>query len=91
MNTETIPVPEGYANDRTINIQMVESIIQLIRSLPSAERQVLEQRLADEELTEYPEVTTEELMLLSERGGSFDFWHDEPDLYTFEDGEPIQW
>jgi hypothetical protein len=42
MNTETIPVPGGYANDRTINIQMVESIIQLIRSLPIAERQVLE-------------------------------------------------
>lgn len=69
---------------------MVESILQLIRSLPIAERQVLEQRLAVE-LTEYPEVTTEELMLLSEKGGSFDFWHNEPDLYTFEDGEPIQW
>jgi hypothetical protein len=73
-----------------VNLQMVESIIQLIRSLPIAEQQLLEQRLSGE-LTEYPEVTTEELMLLSEKGGSFDFWHNEPELYTFEDGEPIQW
>jgi hypothetical protein len=82
METQTI--------EPKVNLQMVESIIQLIRSLPIAEQQLLEQRLSGE-LTEYPEVTTEELMLLSEKGGSFDFWHNEPELYTFEDGEPIQW
>jgi hypothetical protein len=82
METQTI--------EQKINLQMVESILQLIRSLPVAERQLLEQRLSGE-LTEYPEVTTEELMLLSEKGGSFDFWHNEPEIYTFEDGEPIQW
>jgi hypothetical protein len=78
------------AIEQTVNLQRVESIIQLIRSLPIAERQLLEQRL-DRELAEYPEVTTQELMLLAEKGGAFDFWHDEPDLYTLEDGEPIQW
>jgi hypothetical protein len=82
METQTI--------EQKVNLQMVESIIQLIRSLPIAERQVLEQRLAIE-LTEYPEVTTQELMMLAETGGAFDFLYYEPDLYTFEDGEPIQW
>jgi hypothetical protein len=81
---------ETQAIEQTVNLKMVESIIQLIRSLPIAEQQLLEQRLSGD-LTEYPEVTTEELMLLSEKGGSFDFWHNEPELYTFEDGEPIQW
>jgi tRNA U34 5-carboxymethylaminomethyl modifying GTPase MnmE/TrmE len=81
---------ETQAIEQKVNLKMVESIIQLIRSLPIAEQQLLEQRLSGA-LTEYPEVTTEELMLLSEKGGSFDFWHNEPELYTFEDGEPIQW
>jgi uncharacterized protein (DUF433 family) len=44
-----------------------------------------------EEPTEYPEVTTQELMMLAEQGGSFDFLYDEPDLYTFDDREPINW
>jgi hypothetical protein len=81
---------ETQAIEPKVNLQMVESILQLIRSLPIAERQVLEQRLAVE-LAEYPEVTTQELMQIAEHGGAFDFLHDEPDLYTLEDGEPIQW
>jgi hypothetical protein len=81
---------ETQAIEPKVNLQMVESILQLIRSLPIAERQVLEQRLS-RELAEYPEVTTQELMMLAEKGGSFDFWHNEPDLYTLVDGEPIQW
>jgi hypothetical protein len=71
----------------SVNTQMVESILQLIRSLPRAERNLLEQRLSED----LPELTTQELMQLSEKGGSFDFWHDEPEIYTLEDGEPIQW
>ncbi|NJK30199.1 MAG: hypothetical protein HC940_08640 [Acaryochloris sp. SU_5_25] len=70
-----------------MNTQMLESILQLIHSLPRAERNLLEQRLFEE----CPELTTEGLMQLSEKGGSFDFWHNEPEIYTFEDGEPIQW
>jgi hypothetical protein len=72
------------------NLQLVESIVQLVRSLPIADRQMLEQRLAVE-LTEYPEITTQEIMQIAQNGGAFDFLHDEPDLYTLEDGEPIQW
>jgi hypothetical protein len=71
-----------------INTPMVESIIQLIRSLPQPERNILNQRLAEEDSTGF---TTEELMILAEKGGSFDFWHTEPDIYTLEDGEAIQW
>ena len=74
--------------ETNVNLQMVESIFQLIRSLPQTERKVLEQRLAEENLVGF---STEELMELSAKGGAFDFWHDEPELYTFEDGEPIQW
>lgn len=37
-----------------------------------------------------PEPSTQELMHLADRGGAFDFLHDEPGLYTIEDGEPIQ-
>jgi hypothetical protein len=81
---------ETQAIEPKVNLQMVESILQLIRSLPIAERQALEQRLS-EELTEYPEITTQELMQIAAQGGAFDFLHDEPDLYTLEDGEPIQW
>lgn len=98
------------------NTQMVESIIQLIRSLPPAERQFLEKRLVEElpelliqslplaerklfkkrlvkELRELsiPELSIPELMQLCNEGGSFDFWHDEPDIYTIKDGEAIEW
>jgi hypothetical protein len=74
-------------NQNSANTQLVESIIQLIRSLPHAERRLLEQRLTEE----LPELTTQELMYLAEKGGSFDFWYGEPDIYTIEDGEPVQW
>lgn len=30
-----------------------------------------------------------EMMALAQSGKSFDFLHDEPDLYTIADGEPI--
>jgi tRNA U34 5-carboxymethylaminomethyl modifying GTPase MnmE/TrmE len=81
---------ETQAIEQTVNLQRVESIIQLIRSLPIAEQQLLERRLSGE-LTEYPEVTTQEIMQIAQHGGAFDFLHDEPDIYTLEDGEPIQW
>lgn len=82
MNSET--------TEPKANLQLVESIVQLIRSLPMVDRQILEQRLS-EELMEYPEVTTQEIMQIAHHGGAFDFLHDEPDLYTLEDGEPVQW
>jgi hypothetical protein len=60
------------------------------RTAEEIDRQIREERDSWDN-DEYPDWTTEELMQLSMQGGSFDFWHDEPDLYTLEDGEPIQW
>ena len=36
-----------------------------------------------------PELNAEELAQLAERGGSFDWLADEPELYTVSDGEPV--
>jgi DNA-directed RNA polymerase sigma subunit (sigma70/sigma32) len=68
-----------------MNTQLVESIVQMIRSLSPTERQLLESKLFFED----SEPTTLEIMRLAELGGSFDFLKDEPDIYTLEDGEPI--
>ena len=38
---------------------------------------------------ENDEPTSNELAALTERGGSFDWLADEPDLYSDEDGEPV--
>ena len=36
------------------------------------------------------DVTTEDLMRLSEESGAFDFWKDEgEDIYSSKDGEPV--
>jgi hypothetical protein len=77
-------VPE---NASPINIQLVDSLIQAIQSLSPAEQFLLDQKL----YANLPEPSTQELMQLADRGGAFAFLHDEPDLYTVEDGEPIQW
>lgn len=72
---------------QTVNIQLIESLIQAIRSLSSAEQFILDQKL----YSNLPEPSTQELMHLAQQGGAFDFLYDEPDLYTLEDGEPIEW
>lgn len=72
--------------EQNINVPLIESLVQVIRSLSPAEQALLEEKL----WTSVPELSTLELMKLTEQGGAFDFWHDEPDLYTLEDGEPIE-
>lgn len=67
-----------------MNTQLVESLIQLINSLSSEERALLEEKLF---LNSAPP-SSSELMNLAQRAGAFDFLHAEPDLYTLEDGEP---
>jgi len=71
----------------TTNIQLVDSLIQVILALSSNEQALLLDRL----LGEVPYPSTTELIHLAEKGGSFDFWQDEPDLYTLDDGEPVTW
>lgn len=68
-----------------MNTQLVDSLIQAIRSLSSDERAMLEEKL----FFEPDEPTPDDLLALACRGGSFDFLADEPDLYSIEDGEPI--
>jgi hypothetical protein len=76
---------DSIQTNQAINLQLVESLVQTIRSLPAAEQALLERKLFDD----LPEPSIQELMHLADRGGAFDFLHDEPDLYTLEDGEPV--
>ena len=83
------------------NTQLVNLIIELIKSLPQAEQNLLTQRLFfDSSVTtqlmgeeknieklNYP--SAREVANLAQVGGSFDFLEHEPDLYTLEDGEPV--
>ncbi|MGJ3250261.1 MAG: hypothetical protein ACFE0J_03870 [Elainellaceae cyanobacterium] len=72
-------------NSSAPNIQLVESLVQVIQSL-SANEQVL---LLDKLLSEIPYPSITEMMHLAEQGKSFDFWRDEPDIYTLDDRESI--
>lgn len=74
-------------NSSIPNMQLVESLVQVIQSL-SANEQAL---LLDKLLSEIPYPSTTEMMHLAEQGKSFDFWHNEPDIYTLDDGEPVTW
>lgn len=67
-----------------LNIQLVTTLVQIIRSLSQEERKLLEQLLFDNS-----KPSTQELMNLAQIGGSFDFLYDQPDIYTLEDGEPV--
>ena len=68
-----------------VNTQLVESLIQVIRSLSPAEQALLQSKL----LSDIPYPSTTELVHLAESGNALDFLHDEPDIYTIADGEPI--
>ncbi|WP_309745222.1 MULTISPECIES: hypothetical protein [unclassified Chamaesiphon] len=68
-----------------MNIQLIESLAQVIRALPTEERAALTEQLFFN-LT-YP--TTKELTNLAVRSSSFDFLDREPELYSLEDGELI--
>ncbi len=69
----------------SLNVQLVNTLVQIIRSLSQEERKLLEQEL----FFDSSEPSIQELMNLSQIGGSFNFLHDEPDIYTLQDGEAI--
>ena len=69
----------------TTNTQLVDSLIQVILALSSNEQALLLDKL----LGEIPYPSTTEMMHLADKGGSFEFWQDEPELYTLDDGEPV--
>lgn len=68
-----------------MNEKLVDSLITIVRSLSEDDRQIFEQKLF---FDDYP-VSTKDIMNLAQKGGSFDFLNEEPDIYTLEDGEPI--
>jgi hypothetical protein len=68
-----------------MNTQLIDSLVQVIRALPTEERAALTEQLFFDKT--YP--TTKELTTLALQSGSFDFLVQEPDLYSLEDGEPI--
>jgi hypothetical protein len=80
------------------NTQLVYSIIELIESSPQADQNLLTQRLffdsaligeADtSEKLDYP--CLQEVSNLAQMGGAFEFLEHEPDLYTINDGEPVE-
>lgn len=68
-----------------MNTKLVESLALAIQALSNQERSLLEQKL----FFDASEPSTHNLMQLAEVGGTFNFLHNEPDLYTAEDGEAI--
>lgn len=70
-----------------MNTQLVDSIVQVILALSPQERLLLEEKL----LANLPYPSNQELLHLAEQGNAFEFLHHEPDLYSLEDGEAIQW
>lgn len=68
-----------------MNTQLVESIYQVIQSLSDEERSLLEEKL----YTNLPYPSQAEIIALAETTNVFDFLHDEPDIYTLEDGEAV--
>ena len=68
-----------------MNVQLVDSLIQVILSLSADEQLAIRDKL----LENIPYPSAHELMQLAQSGGCFDFLQDEPDIYTREDGQPI--
>jgi hypothetical protein len=70
-----------------MNTKLVESLAQIIQSLSEEERLLLNEKLFED----IPYPSAKELENLAQTGRAFNFLEDEPDIYTLEDGEPIQW
>ncbi|MEL6381206.1 MAG: hypothetical protein AAFQ89_01785 [Cyanobacteria bacterium J06626_18] len=64
---------------------MSTSLLQVIQPVSAHEQALLLAKL----LGEVPYPSTSAMMHLAEQGGSFDFWHEAPNLYTIQDGEPV--
>ena len=71
--------------NNNINTQLVESIYQVIQSFSDEERLLLEQKL----FTNLPYPSQKEIISLAEASSVFNFFHDEPDIYSLEDREAV--
>jgi hypothetical protein len=70
---------------KSVNMKLIDTLIQVIHALSPEERQILTREL----FLESSEPSNQELIKLAESGGCFDFLANEPDIYTCEDGEPV--
>ncbi|CCQ49162.1 hypothetical protein WH8501_06905 [Crocosphaera watsonii WH 8501] len=68
-----------------MNHKLVDSLITIIGSLSEEERKNFEEKL----FFDNNQIRTQELINLAQKGNSFDFLADEPDIYTLEDGESV--
>ena len=67
------------------NPQLTRSLLEVIRSLPDADRLWLLEQLGQD----CGEIGSDELAQIAQAGQAFDDLAQEPDLYSFNDGEPI--
>ena len=68
-----------------MNHKLVDSLITIICYLSEEERKNFEEKL----FFDNNQIRTQELINLAQKGNSFDFLADEPDIYTLEDGESV--
>ncbi|WP_293149257.1 MULTISPECIES: hypothetical protein [unclassified Microcoleus] len=68
-----------------MNTKLIESLVQIIQTLSEEEQLLIKAKL----FSNIPYPSTAEIAQLAQIGGAFQFLHDEPDIYTLEDGEPI--
>lgn len=69
-----------------MNIRLINSLITIIQSLSLEERELLEQKL----FLDFSYPSLEEVAVLAESGGAFQFLESEPDLYTLKDGQEVK-
>jgi len=69
-----------------MNTKLIESLVQIIQTLSEEEQLLIKAKL----FSNIPYPSPLEITQLAQSGGAFQFLHDEPDIYTLEDGEPIQ-
>jgi hypothetical protein len=67
------------------NPQLTRYLLEVIRSLPDADRRWLLEQLGQDS----GELGSNELAQMAQAGQAFDALSLEPDLYSFSDGEPI--
>ena len=67
------------------NPQLTRNLLEVIRSLPDADRRWLLEQLGQDSV----DLSDHELAAMALAGQAFDDLAEEPDLYSFSDGEPI--
>ena len=67
------------------NPQLTKNLLEVIRSLPDEDRRWLLEQLGHDSA----ELSNQDLADLAQAGQAFDDLAQEPELYSFSDGEPV--